>query len=173
MRAKRPDGEMPCAAPFLTACGPRFCVCLWSQAAAKIRIRATIPGRRAAARSPICSAPPTALTDVGTLQRPDRRPAALRRSPSLLQGKYSIPNEAGMTRVELRGNHRPLGWDVGYPLKQSADGKTWGRGALSSARSGIGSEVCRQRQRLARRSKSASSGQQSDRALYDAADRNL
>jgi len=74
---------------------------------------------------PICAAPPTATTEVGTCKGPTGDPLPCDESQRFCKEKYSIPNAAGMTRVELRGNYRPLGWDLGYPLKLSTDGKSW------------------------------------------------
>ncbi len=74
---------------------------------------------------PMCSSPPTAVTEAGTCKGPTGDPLPCDEAHRFCKEKYSIPHEAGMMRVELRGNYRPLGWDLGYPLKLSADGKTW------------------------------------------------
>ncbi len=74
---------------------------------------------------PICTTMPAVTTEVGTCKGPSGDPLPCDEAHRFCKEKYAIAHEAGMTRVELRGNHRPLGWDVGYPLKLSADGKTW------------------------------------------------
>lgn len=75
---------------------------------------------------PMCGAPPDAPTFAGTCQGPPPCDEAHR----LCKETYSYPNAAGIKRVELRGNYRPLGWDVGYPLALSPDGMRW-EGELS------------------------------------------
>ena len=73
---------------------------------------------------PICTTMPAVTTEVGTCKGPSGDPLPCDEAHRFCKEKYAIAHEAGMTRVELRGNHRPLGWDVGYPLTLSADGKT-------------------------------------------------
>jgi hypothetical protein len=74
---------------------------------------------------PICSPAPPVATAAGTCKGPTGDPLPCDEAHRFCKEKYSIPHLAGMTRVELRGNYRPLGWDVGYPLTLSTDGKTW------------------------------------------------
>ena len=74
---------------------------------------------------PLCATPPAATTVAGTCKGPSGDPLPCDPAHRFCKEKYAIAHEAGMTRVELRGNYRPLGWDVGYPLKLSSDGKTW------------------------------------------------
>lgn len=74
---------------------------------------------------PICGEPATARTEPGTCPGPTSDPLPCDSLHRFCKEKYAIANEPGMLRVELRGSHRPLGWDLGYPLKLSADKRTW------------------------------------------------
>lgn len=74
---------------------------------------------------PVCTAPASPVVEAGTCKGPGGDPLPCDEAHRFCKEKYSIPSEAGVTRVELRGNYRPLGWDVGYPLKLSTDGKVW------------------------------------------------
>jgi glycosidase len=74
---------------------------------------------------PVCAAPPAALTAATSCPSPPVDPLACEESRRSCKEKYSFPHQAGITSVELRGSYRPLGWDLGYPLKLSADGKSW------------------------------------------------
>ena len=74
---------------------------------------------------PVCAAPPAAQTAAGSCPSPPTDPLSCEESRRSCKERYSFPNAAGITGVELRGSYRPLGWDLGYPLKLSADGKSW------------------------------------------------